>query len=227
MKHFDRQLTDILDEKLKYPLKSDGNILIGGCDNVMRMKILSVVRKHIRKLIKNAGMSCFEVQAKANRHTLDFLKRFEDESFSLKFKKRRQYLLVILDEMYGFSYSPISRDFELVLQKIADKDFVTILAATKYVSADVITPVVQKTFEIRISSKLSSDLCSRIMFRKRDAVLIAPDEVMVKDNEDVLACRFTSNTEPYVRFLSSNERIIQTAERILKEHMTAFIEMAK
>ena len=39
MKHFDRQLTDILDEKLKYPLKSDGNILIGGCDNVMRMKM--------------------------------------------------------------------------------------------------------------------------------------------------------------------------------------------
>ena len=149
MTHYDKRLVEILDEKVRYPFGQRGNVLVCGSDEEIRMHILSMVRDNAVKQLSALHVSLFEVRAKVNRRILEFLAALADEEFLNRFRASSRHMLIVIEELATFLESGYGRDFEHALGLIAEKDSVTIVAATKYASAETVTKVIREVFEAR------------------------------------------------------------------------------
>lgn len=186
--HYDKRLVEILDEKVRYPFGQRGNVLVCGSDEEIRMHILSLVRDNAVKQLSASHVSLFEVRAKVNRRILEFLAALADDEFLNRFRASSRHVLIVIEELAAFLESGYGRDFEHALGLIAEKDSITIVAATKYASAETVTKVIREVFPTRISSLLSCDVSSRLLFAQREGVHLAPDEAIVKLDDDVFIC---------------------------------------
>ena len=171
MEHIDESLSALLPEICSM----QGNILITGNSNDERERIIDAVLSFIRD-----GRRIIEPDP--DNAPLKALEALLDD-------KAREPGVVIIRELSDLLISDGGIYGEALLHRLLKKEWVKVIAATRYASAETLTPLIRQGFRIRISSQLSSGMNSRIVFGRYGAEALASEELMLRMGRKAFICR--------------------------------------
>lgn len=143
-------------------LKKDGIILICGSNSNARKNILNVALSSIRLSILNP-------QILIPKTSDDFLKVI------IETERKQSETVIIIEDLPGLLYSEKGMKVEKMLYIKRNAKHLHFIAVNRYASADIITNIVKKTFPVRVTAQVSSELNSTLILGTHGAEVLNGD----------------------------------------------------
>ena len=143
-------------------IRKDGNIMICGSNANARKNILNAALSSIRLSILNP-------QILIPKTSDDFLKVI------IETERKQSETVIVIEDLPGLLYSEKGMKVEKMLYIKRNAKHLHFIAVNRYASADIITNIVKKTFPVRITAQVSSELNSTLILGTHGAEVLNGD----------------------------------------------------
>lgn len=142
-------------------IRKDGNIIICGSNEKARKNILNTALSSIK-------LSCLNPQILTPETSDDFI-RYVNEK-----EGKRSETVIVIEDLPRF-LSENGMEVEKILYIKRNARHLHFIAVNRYASADIITDIIKKSFSIRITAQVSSELNSRLILGTHGAEMLNGD----------------------------------------------------
>lgn len=157
------------------------NILITGNEVEDRFALRDIVWGHVRKI--DYGKPHLNM-------LFESVEDFVPEVQELLDARDENYPVVTIDDLADNLdlFDGISGEREVI--RLLDAEDITVIAVTRHASAETLTDLLMERFDVVLTSRLTSDLNSRIVLGRSGAECLDKDTVLLKDCNGIRKASF-------------------------------------